>query len=82
MVSDRAADRTVRELFRQVARRSGVMAVVAIVVFGAVAVWTFRATPRFRSQALLRLESRSGSGSGLLEQMQNVPGCSLEGLGR
>ena len=58
------------------------MAVVALLVFGAVAVWTFRATPRFRSQALLKFESRSGSGSGLFDQMQNFPGLSLAGLGR
>lgn len=50
-------------------------------VFGAVALWTFTATPRYRSTALLRIESSSGA-SPFLDELKSVPGASLMGLGQ
>lgn len=50
-------------------------------VFGAVALWTFTATPRYRSTALLRIES-SGGASPLLDEIKAIPGAGLMGLGQ
>ncbi|MDQ8161864.1 MAG: GNVR domain-containing protein [Gemmatimonadota bacterium] len=50
-------------------------------VFGIVATWTLLATPRYRSSALLRIESAAG-GTPLLDELKAVPGVELMGLGR
>lgn len=50
-------------------------------VFAAVAAWTLLATPRYRSTALLRIESASGS-TPFLDELKSVPGVELMGLGR
>lgn len=61
---------------------SRVLPIVAgSLVFGAVALWTFTATPRYRSTALLRIES-SGGASPLLDDLKAIPGAGLMGLGQ
>jgi uncharacterized protein involved in exopolysaccharide biosynthesis len=55
--------------------------VVGALVFLAVAVWTFLATPRYESAALLRIESQANANP-LLDELQSVPGIGLTGLGR
>ena len=49
-------------------------------VFGAVALWTFTATPRYRSTALLRIESSNNSPA-FLDDLKGIPGAGLMGLG-
>jgi uncharacterized protein involved in exopolysaccharide biosynthesis len=79
---DRGLDEaSLRDLVRRVARRWRPMSIVAVGCFGLVAFWTFTATPRYQSSALLRIESRSGSG-GMLDQLQSLPGAGLAGLGK
>jgi uncharacterized protein involved in exopolysaccharide biosynthesis len=51
-----------------------------VLVFGAVALWTVTATPRYRSSALLRIESSSTTAP-LLDDLKSIPGASLMGLG-
>lgn len=50
-------------------------------VFALVAAWTLLATPRYRSTALLRIESAAGS-TPFLDELKSVPGVELMGLGR
>ena len=50
-------------------------------VFGIVVAWTFLATPRYQSAALLRIDTRSAA-SPLLDDLKSVPGIGLMGLGR
>jgi uncharacterized protein involved in exopolysaccharide biosynthesis len=52
-------EQTLRQLFRRVASRRRLLAVVAAATFVAVAAWTFLATPRYQSTAVLRIESKS-----------------------
>ena len=75
-------DPSLRELSQRVARRWRPMLAVAVLIFGAVAAWTFTAAPRYLSAALLRIDSRSGAGGGMLDQLQSLPGASLAGLGK
>ena len=49
-------------------------------MFGAVALWTVAATPRYRSTALLRIEGKSSS-TPFLDELKSVPGASLMGFG-
>ena len=74
-------DPSLRELSQRVARRWRPMLVVAVLIFSAVAAWTFTAAPRYLSAALLRIDNRSGGG-GMLDQLQSIPGASLAGLGK
>lgn len=69
------------ELARRIARRRWLLAGVWIGVFALVAAYTFMATPRYRSQARLRIETKT-PGGGALDQVSQVPGASLLGLGR
>ena len=55
--------------------------VAGAVVFLSIAAWTFLATPRYKSSALLRIASNQQT-SGLLDQLQSVPGLGLMGLGK
>ena len=55
-------DPSLRELSQRVARRWRPMLVVAVLIFSAVAAWTFTAAPRYLSAALLRIDNRSGGG--------------------
>ena len=64
-----------------VRRRSPLLPVAAgALVFGAVALWTVAATPRYRSTALLRIEGKSSS-TPFLDELKSVPGASLMGFG-
>jgi uncharacterized protein involved in exopolysaccharide biosynthesis len=45
------AEQSLRELTRRIARRRWLLLAVFLVVFSAVAVWAFTATPRYRSAA-------------------------------
>jgi uncharacterized protein involved in exopolysaccharide biosynthesis len=79
-------DISVRDLTRQVASRRWMLFAIVAITFGAVAAWTFLATPRYRSEARLRIETQSqGSplATALSEQTTTVPGASsLLGFGR
>ena len=78
-----SSDRALREWLRDLQQFRIPMIFVAIMVFAAVAVWTFTATPRYRSQALVRIDSRQSgqSGmSGLLDQVSNLPTMGLGAL--
>lgn len=67
-----------RDVFRRVGRRYRLLAGVFVVVFGAIAIWTFVATPRYRSEARLRIDSESpiGAAASMLgEQLSSIPGA-------
>lgn len=78
-------DVSLRELAHRVAGRRWLLLGVALVTFATVAAYTFVATPRFRSEARLRIETQS-QGSPLTsmvsDQTSSLPGASLLGLGR
>jgi uncharacterized protein involved in exopolysaccharide biosynthesis len=76
-------EQSLRELARRIARRRWLLASVAIGVFAVVAIWAFTATPRYRSEARLRIESQTPSpASALTDEVSGIPGASLLGLGR
>ncbi len=77
-----STDRSARDWARHLGRFSLPMAAVGLLVFGGVAVWTFTATPRFRSQALVRIDSRQSGSSGLLDQVANLPTMGLGALSK
>jgi succinoglycan biosynthesis transport protein ExoP len=85
-VPDAVASITVRELARRIWHRRWIVACLATVVFILVAAYTFRATPRFRSAARLRIDTQSQGASGvsaLADQATSaLPGAGLLGLGR
>ena len=76
------SERTLREWARELARFRVPMVVVGLLVIVAVAVWTFTATPRYRSQALIRIDSRQSGASGLLDGVSNLPALGLGALTR
>jgi uncharacterized protein involved in exopolysaccharide biosynthesis len=69
------------EVFVRVKARRTVPIVAGAAVFLAVAAWTFLATPRYKSSALLRIASNPQTPA-LLDQLQSVPGLGLMGLGK
>jgi uncharacterized protein involved in exopolysaccharide biosynthesis len=71
----------VRELARRMGRRWKMLLAIPTVIVALVAAWVFTATPRYRSLARLRVESKSQQ-SPLGETMSALPGASLLGLGR
>jgi uncharacterized protein involved in exopolysaccharide biosynthesis len=76
------AEQSVRELTRRIGQRRWLLLAVFLVVFAAVALWAFIATPRYRSAARLRIESRTQTG-GIGDQVAgSLPGAGLLGLGR
>lgn len=76
------AEQSLRDLTRRIAQRRWLLLAVFLVVFIAVAVWAFTATPRYRSEARLRIESRTQT-PGIGDQVaSSLPGASLLGLGR
>ncbi len=84
MESGTHTDHSLRELLRRVSRRRRLLAAVAATVFIMVAAWTFLATPRYRSTALLRIESKS-SGPAIPDALKDVAGAAgggLAGLGK
>ena len=74
-------DQSLRDVVHRVVQRRALLLSVAGAVFIGVAAWTFLATPRFQSKALLRIESRSSTPS-LPDELQSLPGLGLMGLGR
>ncbi len=79
MESPTQHDPSLRELLRRVLRRRRLLAAVGAVVFLLVAVWTFLATPRYESTALLRIESKSSTPS-LPDALKDVAGAAGGGL--
>lgn len=68
-------DQSLRDLLRRIARRRRLLLGVGITVFLVVAAWTFLATPRFESRAVLRIESKS-SMPALPDAVKDLPGLS------
>jgi uncharacterized protein involved in exopolysaccharide biosynthesis len=73
---------TGRELVRRVSVRWRVFLGTWVAVFLAVAIWTFVATPRYRSEARLRIQNETPIGaaaSALSDQLTSVPGANAAG---
>ena len=81
MTAPEPAEQSLRDLTRRIAQRRWLLLSVFLVVFAAVAWWAFTATPRYRSEARLRIESRTQT-PGIGDQVSGLPGASLLGLGR
>ncbi|HEY9226559.1 MAG TPA: GNVR domain-containing protein [Gemmatimonadaceae bacterium] len=78
------SEQTLRDVAQRVARRRWLLFSIATSVFGAVSIWAFTATPRYRSEARLRIESKSSSSiPSIGDQIgSSIPGASLLGLNR
>lgn len=82
MSLDPQGDQSLRGLFRRIGRRRRLLLVVATLVFTGVALWTFLVTPRYRSQAVVRIaESKTGMPS-MPDALKDLPGLELAGLGK
>jgi uncharacterized protein involved in exopolysaccharide biosynthesis len=78
-------EQSLRDLAKRVARRRWLLLGTALGVFAAVAIWTFTATPRYRSEARVRIESQSQSPtSAISDQVStSIPAAGgLLGFGR
>lgn len=76
-------EQTLRELSRRVARRRALLGGVFVVVVALVGAYTFLVTPRYESEARLRIETESqGLTGALTDQIGSVPGAGLLGLQR
>lgn len=71
---------TMRDTVSSVSRRWIVPVLAGGTVFSLVAAWTFLATPRYQSRALLRIDSRAAA-SPMLDELKALPGIGLMGLG-
>jgi len=80
-IPERATVRAEPSRLVRVGRRYLWPIVAGASVFLAVVAWTFLATPRYQSSALLRIDTRSAA-SPLLDDLKSVPGIGLMGLGR
>lgn len=76
------SDPALRDVLSRVKHRRLVPLLSGAAVFAIVAIWTFVATPRYKSTALLRIASAASAATPLLDQLQSVPGIGLMGLGR
>jgi uncharacterized protein involved in exopolysaccharide biosynthesis len=79
------SDVTLRELTHRVVARRWLLLGVAATTFTAVAVWALVATPRYRSEARLRIETQMPASpltSALSDQASSLPGGNLLGFGR
>jgi uncharacterized protein involved in exopolysaccharide biosynthesis len=65
----------------RVVRRRWLIVVTFVAVFGAVVAWTFTATPRYASLAVLRIDGKSSAPS-IGDQLSQLPGLGMAGLGR
>lgn len=74
------SDQSLRDLLRRIARRRRLLLAVGVVTLVAVALWTFLATPRYASTAVLRIESKSAVPS-LADAMKDLP-LGLAGLAK
>lgn len=81
MAFEQEQDPSIRDLVRRVGRRRRLVGSVAFVVFTGIALWTFLATPRYRSAAVLRIESKNTTPS-LPDALKELPGAGLAGLGK
>src|SRR5262249_48082056 len=82
---DGSHDLSIREISLRVASRRWLLLGIAAVTFAGVAIWTFMATPRYRSEARLRIETQSqGSplATALSDQASSLPGGNLLSFGR
>jgi uncharacterized protein involved in exopolysaccharide biosynthesis len=75
-----AGEPTMRDTVSSVSRRWIVPVIAGGTVFSLVAAWTFLATPRYQSRALLRIDSRAAA-SPMLDELKALPGIGLMGLG-
>lgn len=75
-----AGEPTMRDTVSSASRRWIIPAVAGGTVFSLVAAWTFLATPRYQSRALLRIDSRAAA-SPMLDELKALPGIGLMGLG-
>src|SRR5579885_1657776 len=73
-----------RELVRRLLARRWLLAGVFTVVVLLVVAFTFLVTPRYKSWARLRIDTKTQTGmpSSLTDQVGNVPGAAFLGLGR
>ena len=74
-------EQSLRVLLRRIARRRRLLLVVGVTVFLLVAAWTFLATPRYKSSAVLRIESKSAIPS-MPDAVKDLPGLGLAGLAK
>ena len=72
---------TLRDLVRRIARRRLLLGGVFLTVVTAITAWAFTATPRYKSEARLRIETRT-QGPSLSDQMSSIPGAGLLGFTR
>ena len=75
-----AGEPTMRNTVSSALRRWIIPALAGGTVFALVATWTFLATPRYQSRALLRIDSRAAA-SPMLDELKALPGIGLMGLG-
>jgi uncharacterized protein involved in exopolysaccharide biosynthesis len=82
--ASRNDEQSLRELGVKILRRRLLLGSVFVVAFGAVAAYTFAATPRYKSEARVRIDPQQQSPtSSLTDQATSaIPGASLLGLGR
>jgi uncharacterized protein involved in exopolysaccharide biosynthesis len=77
---------SLRQLARRIMRRRWLLLAVAVGVFALVAAYALTATPRYQSEARLRIDSQTqgaGGMSALADQASSsIPGAGLLGLGR
>jgi uncharacterized protein involved in exopolysaccharide biosynthesis len=76
----RREEQTLRELLRRIARRRRLLLIVGSSTFLLIAAWTFLATPRYESMAVLRIESKAAI-PGLPEAVSDLP-MGLAGLAK
>ena len=81
MAFEQQQEPSIRDLVRRIAQRRLLVVSVGLAVFVGIALWTFLATPRYRSAAVLRIESKSTT-PGLPDALKDLPGAGLAGLGK
>jgi uncharacterized protein involved in exopolysaccharide biosynthesis len=74
MEYDSSSAPTLRDLFRRVFRRRTLLLVIGLGVLAIVTAWTFLATPRYRSAALLRIDSKNSSPS-IPDALKDIAGA-------
>ncbi len=72
---------TLKELILSLSRRWILIGSVWVFIFAIVVAWTFLSTPLYQSTAVLRIMDNR-SGSGLAQQLGDIPGAELLGFDR
>ena len=72
---------TLKELIQRLLRHGRLITGVTAGILLAVALWTFLSAPLYESTAVVRIREET-SGLGLAEQLSDVPGLDVMGLGR